>query len=68
MGDGSSHVGSRRAANIEKDASRAALEEMATEGLKSFFGSEQVLKRKLLRREQLSLLTWPLADTSIEKK
>ena len=53
---------------MEKDESSAAFEAMLTEGLKSFFGSEQTLKRKDLRREQFSLETWPLAETSIEKK
>ena len=65
-GGGSSHVGSLRAANMENDERRAAFEAMPTEGLKRFFGSEQTLKRKDLRREQFSFVTWPLAETSIE--
>ena len=64
-GGGSSHVGSLRAAKMEKDERRAAFEAMPTEGLERFFGSEQTLKRKDLRREQFSFETWPLADTSI---
>ena len=53
---------------MEKDESSAAFDAMRTEGLKSFFGSEQILKRKALRRELFSFVTWPLAETSIEKK
>ena len=43
----SSHVGSLRAAKIEKDERSAAFEAIVTEGFRSFFGSEQILKKKI---------------------
>ena len=67
-GAGFSHVGSLRAENRLYDDKTAALEETRTSAFERFPVYVQHLKRKFFRRERLSFVICPRADTSTEKR
>ena len=57
-------MGSARAEKMLYDESNAALDEIRMSDLEIPRGASQLLIRNDLRRERLSLVTCPLADTS----
>ena len=67
-GGGSSQVGSLRAEKMAYDDKRAALEQIRINDLETRAAPLQVLKKKLLRRDWFSLVTWPRAETSKEEE